>query len=137
MRFDPQVFAIRPQTPEQLRWGGALIAVLGLFVLAVGAAFAWILLGLPIPAEWLPAVTRIDGTPGEDLSGLQRVGFAALTIWILSFGVVAMALGLWQLALGRQHRLLLRATIVLATAILFVVSLASVISECPTGRICQ
>ena len=85
--FDFSIFRVRrPQTPKELRWGGALMVVLGLVVLTGGAAFAWLLIDLPIPARWLPAGTRIERGPPEDgPSDLQRASIAAVADVVASF----------------------------------------------------
>lgn len=137
--FDFSIFRVRrQQTPKELRWGGALLVVLGLFIVAGGAGFAWLLLDLPIPAHWLPAGTRIEPVPpSERPSDLQRAGLAAITVCLLVFGTVSILQGLLQLVLGRQNKALLR--IMIAIAILFVVAgvIASILLGRPIGRVGQ
>lgn len=106
MRPDPSLFRIRAQTSRQLRWGGAIIVLLGLVVLIIATPFVWIVMGLPISASWLPAGTHIEGNPGDGLASLpawQRFGIFALVGWMVAAGITSLALGLWQLLLGRQH----------------------------------
>jgi hypothetical protein len=116
---------------------GALLLVLGPILLVGGAAFAWLLLGIPIPAEWLPEGTRIDGTPGEGLSQFQRIAIWAIALLLLTCGAAAMLQGFWQLFLGRKNRMLLR--IIIAAAIVIAAGgvVASFVEGCPIGRICQ
>jgi hypothetical protein len=135
--FDPSIFREHPQTPRQLRFGGCVMLPLGVFLLAGAITFAWLLLGVPMPAEWLPAGTRVEGVPGEGLEGWQRVALFALTGWLFAVAFVTITLGAWQLLLARPNRLLVRATIWLTVAIWIVGGAASVMSGCPVGRICQ
>jgi hypothetical protein len=137
--FDFSIFRVRrPQTPKELRWGGALMVVLGLFIVAGATVFGWMLLGLPIPAHWLPAGTRIDrGPPGAGPSDLQRAGIAAIAFALLVFGTTSIVQGGLQLVLARQSQALLRIMIVIA--ILFVVAgvIASAMLGRPIGRVGQ
>jgi len=135
--FDPSIFRQHPQTPGQLRFGGCVMLPLGIFLLAGALMFAWLLLGVPIPPEWLPAGTRVDGVPGEGLEGWQRAAIFGLTAWLFAVAFVTITLGAWQLILARPNRLLVRATIWLTVAIWIVGGAASVMSGCPVGRICQ
>lgn len=138
MRFDPAIFtAPRHENSRQLRAAGALLLILGPIVLAGGAALAWLLSGVPIPAEWLPEGTRIEGTPGAGLPQVQRAGLWALTSAFLVFGAATVVQGFQQLFLGRKNKVLLR--IMIAVTILIVAAgiVASVLTGCPIGRICQ
>lgn len=137
--FDFSIFRVRrPQTPKELRWGGALMVILGLFIVAGAAVFGWVLLGLPIPTHWLPAGIRIErGPPGEGPSDLQQAGIAAITFCLLMFGTASTVQGLLQLVLARQSKALLRIMIVIA--LLFVVAgvIAAAILGRPIGRVGQ
>jgi hypothetical protein len=135
--FDLSIFREHPQSPRQLRVGGCVMLPLGILLLAGALAFAWLLLGVPIPAEWLPAGTRVEGVPGEGLESWQRVALFAVTAWLFAFAVVAITLGAWQLILARPNRVLVRATIGLTVAMWIAGAVASIISGCPVGRICQ
>ena len=134
---DPELFLIREQTSRQLRWGGALIVVLGAVVLVGGMLFATLLLGVTPPESWLPAGTHIEGTPGEGLTTFQRIALFSVTAALLAFGLAALTLGLWQVVTGRQPRLLLKFMLAILAAFWLVGGIASVISGCPVGRICQ
>jgi hypothetical protein len=114
-----------------------LLLVLGLILLAGGAVFAWLLLGIPIPAEWLPEGTRIEGTPGDGLSQFQRAALWALVLLLLACGAAAMLQGVWQLFLGRKNKMLLRIIVAATIAIVAAGVVASVVAGCPIGRICQ
>ncbi|MDP1748328.1 MAG: hypothetical protein Q8L22_02640 [Reyranella sp.] len=137
--FDFSIFRVRrQQTPKELRIGGGLLVVLGLFIGAGATLLGWALLELPIPAHWLPAGMRIERRPaGEGPSDLQWAGIAALTLCLLVFGTVSVLQGLLQLVLGRQSKALLRIMIVIG--ILFVVAgvVASVMLGRPIGRVGQ
>jgi hypothetical protein len=138
VRFDASIFtAPRNETPKQLRVAGALLLVLGPILLGGSVLIAWLLLGIPIPADWLPAGTRIEGTPGEGLSQFQRVGLWAFALLILAGGAAATLQGFWQLVLGRKNKMLLR--IIIAVTIIIVAAgvVGSIFSGCPIGRICQ
>jgi hypothetical protein len=135
--FDPAIFREHPQTPGQLRFAGCVMLPLGIFLLAGAVLFAGLLLGVPIPPEWLPAGTRVEGVPGEGLEGWQRGAIFALTAWLFAIAFVTITLGVWQMIFARPNRLLVRATIWLTVAIWIVGGAASVISGCPVGRICQ
>lgn len=137
--FDFSIFRVRrQQTAKELRWGGALMVVLGLFIVAGATAFGWVLLGLPIPAHWLPAGTRIErGPPGEGSSDLQRAAIAAITFALLVFGTASTVQGTLQLAFARQSKPLLRIMVVIA--LLFVVAgvIAAAVLGRPIGRVGQ
>ena len=138
MRFDPSIFTTpRNETPRQLRVAGAVLLVLGSVILAGSGPFVWLLLGIPLPVEWLPEGTRIEGTPGDGLSQFQRAGTWAFTILLLTCGAAAMLQGFWQVFLGRKNKLLLR--VIIAAAILITAAgvVASMVVGCPIGRICQ
>lgn len=131
------LFKIHEQTPRQLRIGGALMVVLGAFILAGGILFAWLLMGIPIPAEWLPAGTRAEGVPGEGMSTGGRVAMSIFTAALLAFGLAAISLGLFQLLTGRQQKGLLKFMLVILAGIILAGGIASAISGCQVGRICQ
>jgi len=137
--FDFSIFRVRrPQTAKKLRWGGALMVVLGLFVGTGAAVFGWMLLGLPILAHWLPASTRIErGPPDAGPSDLQRAAIAAIAFALLAFGTASTVQGLLQLVFARQSKALLRIMIVIA--LLFVVAgvVASAFLGRPIGRVGQ
>jgi hypothetical protein len=138
VRFDASIFTVpRTETPRQLRIAGALLLLLGPILLAGGVAFAWLLLGIPIPDEWLPEGTRIEGTPGEGLSLFQRIAIGAIAVLFLTCGAAAMLQGFWQLFLGRKNRVLLRIIIAVAIVIVAAGVVASFVEGCPIGRICQ
>ena len=138
VRFDPAIFtAPRTETTKQIRVAGAVLLILAPVLLAGAAAITWLLLGIAIPAEWLPEGTRIEGTPGEDLSQLQRAGLWGLASFFLACGAATALQGFWQLFLGRKNKWLLR--IIIATAVIVVVGglVASIYTGCPIGRTCQ
>jgi hypothetical protein len=138
MRFDPSIFtASRTETTKQVRVAGAVLLLLGPVLLVGGAIIAWLLLGIAISPEWLPEGTRMEGTPGEGLSQLQRVGLWAAALLLLACGTAATLQGFWQLFLGRKNKWLLR--IIVAAGITVVVAgvVASIYTGCPIGRICQ
>jgi hypothetical protein len=134
---DPAAFAVRAQSPLQYRIGGVISVLLGLLVLAVGIVFAWLLSGLALPEFMIPDAVTVTELPGSNLSDVERFGLFALTCWILSAGFCATALGLFQLVTGRSNGLLLRALLILGLIIFVVGGLASVLSGCNVGRICQ
>lgn len=137
MRFDPSIFmAPRSETPKQLRIAGALLLVLGLFIVVGSAGFVWLLLGISIPADWLPEGSRIDGTPGDGMSPYQRVMAWAFILLLLACGAAAMLQGFWQLFLGRKNRALLRIIIAATVVIVGAGIIASMVTGCPIGRIC-
>jgi hypothetical protein len=138
VRFDSSIFTVpRTETSRQLRVAGAILLVLGPILLAGGAAFAWLLSGIPIPAEWLPEGTRIEGTPGDGLSQFQRAAIWALASLFLTCGGAAMLQGFWQLFLGRKNKFLLRVIIAVTIVIVAAGVVASIVEGCPIGRICQ
>ena len=120
MRLDPSVFTTREQTPRQYRVGGAFILVGGLFVAAVGTILLWLMMGHRIPLEWLPAGSRYDDTPGDGQTPFERIASFALIAWIIASGITMIALGSWQLATGRSHRIL-RRTLIYLTIFFFIV----------------
>ncbi len=137
--FDFSIFRIsRPQTPKELRWGGGLMVVLGLFIMAGTTALGWVVLDLPIPAHWLPAGTRIErGPASEGPSDLQKAGQAAIVFCLLVFAAASIVQGGLQLVLARRSRMLLRLMIVIA--LLFVVAgvIAAAFLGRPIGRVGQ
>jgi MFS family permease len=138
VRFDASIFTVpRNETPGHLRVAGAILLILGLIIVIGGGALALLLFGIRIPAEWLPEGTRIEGTPGDGLSKLQRVGSWAVTLLLLTCGIAAILQGFWQLFLGRKNKMLLR--IIIAAAVVIVAGgvVASIHEGCPIGRICQ
>jgi hypothetical protein len=138
MRFDASIFtAPRTETTRQLRVAGAILLVLGPILLAGGALFAWLLSGIPIPAEWLPEGTRIEGTPGDGLSQFQRAAIWALASLLLACGAATMLQGFSQLFLGRKNKFLLRVIIAATIVIVAAGVVASIVEGCPIGRICQ
>ena len=120
-----------------MRAAGAILLFLGLVLLVGCAAMAWLLLGIGIPAEWLPEGTRIEGTPGEGLSQWQRGGLWGLALLLLICGAAAMLQGFWQLFLGRKNKWLLRIIVAAAIVVVAVGVVASIYTGCPIGRICQ
>jgi hypothetical protein len=55
VRFDPSIFtAPRAETTKQIRVAGAVLLILAPVLLVGSAGIAWLLLGIGIPAEWLP-----------------------------------------------------------------------------------
>ena len=138
MRFDPAIFtAPRQETTGQLRVAGAVLLVLGPVLLVGGVLFAWLLLGIAIPAEWLPEGTRIEGTPGEGLWPFQRAGLWGVVLLLVVCGAAAVLQGFWQLFLGRKNKWLLRIMIAAAVVVVAVGVIASIVTGCPIGRICQ
>jgi len=138
MAFDFSIFRVRrQQTPRELRIGGAIMLPLGVFVTAGGVLFAWLLLDLPIPVEWLPAGTRIERSPGDGPSDLQRVGLGAIALLLLTFGTATIIQSVWQLVLGRQSQTLLRLMLVIVVIIVAAGVVASGIMGRPIGRVGQ
>ena len=138
MRFDASIFTVpRTETSRQLRVAGAILLVLGPILLAGAAAFGWLLLGIPIPAEWLPEGTRIEGTPGDGLSQFQRAALWVFTSLLLACGAATVLQGFWQLFLGRKNRFLLRVIVAVTIVIVAAGVVASIVEGCPIGRICQ
>ena len=138
VRFDPSIFTVpRTENSRQLRIAGAILLVLGPILLVGGAAFAWLLLGIQIPDEWLPEGTRIEGTPGEGLSRFQRAGLWAVALLLLTCGAATMLQGFWQLFLGRKNKMLLRVIIAVTIVVVAGGVTASMFAGCPIGRICQ
>ena len=138
VRFDPAIFiAPRTETKKQIRVAGAVLLILAPVLLVGAAGIAWLLLGIGIPAEWLPDGTRIEGTPGEGLSQFQRAALWGLASVFLACGAAALLQGFWQLFLGRKNKWLLR--IIIAAAVVVVAGgvAASIYTGCPIGRICQ
>jgi hypothetical protein len=138
VRFDPAIFtALRTETKRQIRVAGAVLLILAPVLLVGAAGIAWLLLGIGIPAEWLPEGTRIEGTPGEGLSPVQRIALWSLASLFLACGAAALLQGFWQLFLGRKNKWLLR--IIIAAAVVVVAGgvAASIYTGCPIGRICQ
>lgn len=138
MRFDPSIFtAPRQETTGQVRVAGALLLILGPVLLVGSAAIAWLLLGIAIPAEWLPEGTRVEGTPGEGLSSLQRAALWGLALLFVTCGTAAVLQGFWQLFLGRKNKWLLRIIIAAGVVVVAAGVVASIVTGCPIGRICQ
>ena len=138
VRFDPAIFtAPRTETKRQIRVAGAVLLVLAPVLLVGAAGIAWLLLGIGIPAEWLPDGTRIEGTPGEGLSPFQRGALWGLASVLLVCGAAALLQGFWQLFLGRKNKWLLRIIIAAAAIIVAAGVVASIYTGCPIGRICQ
>jgi hypothetical protein len=138
MSGDPAIFtALRTETKRQIRVAGAVLLILAPVLLVGAAGIAWLLLGIGIPAEWLPEGTRIEGTPGDGLSPVQRIALWSLASLFLACGAAALLQGFWQLFLGRKNKWLLR--IIIAAAVVVVAGgvAASIYTGCPIGRICQ
>ncbi|MBA4096791.1 MAG: hypothetical protein C0484_08500 [Rhodospirillum sp.] len=138
VRFDPAIFiASRTETTKQIRVAGAVLLILAPVLLVGAAGIVWLLLGIGIPAEWLPEGTRIEGTPGEGLAPIQRIALWGLASLFLACGAATVLQGFWQLFLGRKNKWLLR--VIIAAAVIVVVGgvAASIYTGCPIGRICQ
>jgi hypothetical protein len=138
VRFDPAIFtAPRTETTKQIRVAGAVLLILAPVLLAGSAGVAWLLLGIGIPAEWLPEGTRIEGTPGEGLSLFQRIALWGLASLFLACGGAALLQGFWQLFFERKNKWLLRIIITAAIIVVAAGVVASIYTGCPIGRICQ
>lgn len=118
MSFDLAIFKHKlVETPLQVRFAGALMLILGLFIIAAGGAMFALTMGVPFPISFLPDSIRVDAQPG---AGEISLGAKVFTGLLTVFGGVSMVQGLWQLVSGRKNKTLLRILIVMA--VIFVIA---------------